>query len=181
MPLLPRSLCLSLLLLFLLPAGRSYAQHQPDSLSLLHSPRKASVMSAILPGAGQAYNKKYWKIPVIYAGFGVLGYFVTTNNRDYKVYKEAYRLRLDGDPNTIDKFVDVYADQDLVTLKDFYRRNRDLSIIGISVLYILNIVDASVDAHLFHFNVTDDLSMRLEPRIQTGQQSSALLGLTISF
>jgi len=157
------------------------AQTATDSFSLLHSPRKASIYSAILPGAGQAYNKKYWKIPVIYAGFGVLGYFVKTNNDEYKIYKEAYKFRLDGDETTTDQFVGIYADQDLVTLKNFYRRNRDLSIIGMSVLYILNIIDASVDAHLFHFNVSDDLSLQLEPSLQQGLNTTPSLALRMRF
>jgi hypothetical protein len=138
-------------------------------------------MSALLPGAGQAYNKKYWKIPVIYAGFGVLGYFVKTNNDEYKIYKEAYRIRLDGDENTIDQFVGIYADQDLVTLKNFYRRNRDLSVIGMSLLYLLNIIDASVDAHLFYFDVSDDLSMSIEPRLLKGNVTAPGMGLTFRF
>lgn len=157
------------------------AQHTSDSLSTLHSPRKASIYSAVLPGAGQAYNKKYWKIPVIYAGFGVLGYFVKTNNEEYKIYKEAYKFRLDGDESTVDQFVGIYADQDLVTLKNFYRRNRDLSIIGMSVLYILNIIDASVDAHLFHFNVSDDLSLQIEPALQHGFNTQPSLALRMRF
>ena len=157
------------------------AQKTADSLSLMHSPRKASIYSAILPGAGQAYNKKYWKIPVVYAGFGVLGYFVKTNNDEYKIYKDAYKFRLDGDESTVDQFVGIYADQDLVTLKNFYRRNRDLSIIGMSVLYILNIIDASVDAHLFYFNVSDDLSLQVEPSIQHGFNTTPTIALRMRF
>jgi hypothetical protein len=170
-----------LLLTVMASARTGSAQTATDSFSLLHSPRKASIYSAILPGAGQAYNKKYWKIPVIYAGFGVLGYFVKTNNDEYKIYKEAYKFRLDGDETTTDQFVGIYADQDLVTLKNFYRRNRDLSIIGMSVLYILNIIDASVDAHLFHFNVSDDLSLQLEPSLQQGLNTTPSLALRMRF
>lgn len=157
------------------------AQVPKDSLSIMHSPSRASIMSAILPGAGQAYNKKYWKIPVIYAGFAGLGYLVKTNNDEYKIFKEAYRLRLDGDESTTDEFVSVYADQDLVTLKNFYRRNRDLSIIGIGVLYILNIVDAAVDAHLFYFNVSDDLTMHIRPDYNPLVFSGPSLSLSIQF
>lgn len=162
-------------------AGPLAAQIPTDSLSKIHSPRKASIYSAVLPGAGQAYNKKYWKIPVIYAGFGVLGYFVKTNNDEYKIYKNAYKFRLDGDESTVDQFVGIYADQDLVTLKNFYRRNRDLSIIGMSVLYILNIIDASVDAHLFHFNVSDDLTLQVEPSLQYGLNTHPSVALRMKF
>ena len=134
-----------------------------DSASIKHSPKKAALYSAILPGLGQAYNKKYWKIPVLYAGEGVMWYFIIDNNRQYQTYKNAYRIRLDGDSTTIDQFTDTYADEDLRLLKNFYRRNRDLSYIVAGMIYVLNIVDASVDAHLFYFNVSDDLSLKISP------------------
>lgn len=144
------------------------AQNKKDSLSILHSPTKASLLSAILPGTGQAYNKKYWKIPIIYAGFAGLGYLAVTNNSDYKIYKDAYRLRLDGNESTVDDYVGIYSDEDLVTLKDYYKRNRDLSYICMGILYALNIIDASVDAHLFYFNVNDDLTMQVQPGYSGG-------------
>lgn len=152
-----------------------------DSLSLLHSPKKASIYSAILPGLGQAYNKKYWKIPVIYAGFATLGYFIVTNNNKYQDYKDAYIARIDDDPSTVDDYTDIYSDQDLVTLKDFYRRNRDLAIIGAGVLYVLNILDASVDAHMFYFDVNDNLSMRITPGVQYVQTMQPGLSLSLHF
>lgn len=167
-------------MLLLMMSSAAFSQHA-DSLTRVHSPRKATIMSAVLPGAGQAYNRKYWKIPVVYAGFGVLGYLVKFNNDEYKIYKEAYKLRLDGDETTVDAFTQVYADQDLTTLKDYYRRNRDLSIIGMSLLYILNIIDASVDAHLFHFNVSDDLTMQWQPSLQLNDRPTATVGLVMKF
>ncbi|MBL0341749.1 MAG: hypothetical protein IPP71_12895 [Bacteroidetes bacterium] len=102
---------LILSVLFSVAAFPANAQVSKDSLSMRHSPTKASVLSAILPGAGQAYNHKYWKIPIIYAGFAGLGYLVKINNDDYKIYKEAYRFRLDGDESTTDSFVGIYSDQ----------------------------------------------------------------------
>ncbi|MFM7766538.1 MAG: DUF5683 domain-containing protein [Bacteroidota bacterium] len=144
-----------------------------------HSPRKATVMSAVLPGSGQAYNKKYWKIPVLYGGFAALGYAIRFNNSEYNQYKEAFKLRLDGDESTVDSYVGIYSDNDLSTLKDFYRRNRDLSIIGCGLLYILNIVDASVDAHLFGFNVSNDLSLNIAPSTVAGMNPG--LGIVLSF
>jgi hypothetical protein len=157
------------------------AQNKKDSLSVMHSPTKATIMSAIVPGAGQAYNKKYWKIPIIYAGFAGLGYLAATNNSDYKIYKEAYRLRLDGDESTVDSYVGIYSDEDLVTLKDYYRRNRDLSYICMGILYVLNVIDASVDAHLFYFNVNDDLSMNVQPGYSGGLLAGPSLNLSINF
>src|SRR4030095_6342749 len=145
------------------------------SLTMLHSPRKATILSAILPGAGQYFNKKYWKIPIIYVGFTALSYYVVVNNDDYKTYKTAYKYRLDGDESTTDEFVGIYSDQDLSTLKNYYRRNRDLSVIGISVLYVLNIIDATVDAHLFHFDVSDELTLNWHPSFTPGNSRGPAL------
>ena len=158
---------ITVLLVFLFPAiGLSQAENKAtvaDSAALKHSPHKATIYSTVLPGLGQAYNKKYWKIPIIYVGFGVSGYFVVDNQKQYKKYKEAYRIRLDGNENTIDQFADSYTDEDLRLLKNFYRRNRDLSYVSLGLIYVLNIVDATVDAHLFQFNVDDNLSLQWRP------------------
>ncbi|HEX5001291.1 MAG TPA: DUF5683 domain-containing protein [Bacteroidia bacterium] len=153
----------------------------PDSLSLLHSPKKASIYSAVLPGLGQAYNKKYWKIPLIYAGFAGMGYFIVTNNDKYKTYRTAYLNRVDDDPNTTDPYTEIYSDQDLITLKDYYRRNRDLAIICSGLWYVINILDASVDAHLFYFDVGDNLSLQLTPGLQYAEGVNAGLSLSLHF
>ncbi|MCB0761559.1 MAG: hypothetical protein KDC12_08560 [Flavobacteriales bacterium] len=142
-----------------------------------HSPRKATIMSAVLPGLGQAYNKKYWKIPVVYAAMGVTTYFVVDNHRQFKYYKENLIAALDTDTTTIN--VTPYTSSQLNTLQDTYRRWRDLSVIILSVEYILNIIDANVDAHLYHFDVSDDLSMCIQPYIHPAFGTKA--GLTLSF
>lgn len=144
-----------------------------------HSPKKAALFSALLPGAGQAYNRKYWKMPLIYAGFAGLGYAIQFNNKKYALYRDAYRLRVDSDPNTIDAFDGLYSNTDLVTLKNSYHRYRDLSIIGAVALYFLNIIDANVDAHLFTFDVSDDLSFNFQPYYNTFPKAS-VKGLTIT-
>lgn len=127
-----------------------------------HPPKRAALMSACLPGLGQAYNKKYWKIPIIYAGFGGLGYSMGFNQVYYKRYRNAIRLRYDDDPNTTDLYPQ-YSDDDLSTLKNYYQRWRDLSLIGMAALYTLNVIDAAVDAHLFYFDVSDNLSLHATP------------------
>jgi hypothetical protein len=141
----------------------------PDTVILkktvvLHSPKKASLYSTMCPGLGQAYNKKYWKIPVLYAGFAGFGYLIYNNQKDYIRYRTAYRQRLDGDPATIDEFAYTIksADQLLGAVRTLHRW-RDLSIFGTAMLYLMNIVDASVDAHLFSFDVSDDLSLNYQP------------------
>lgn len=135
----------------------------PDSLRP-HSVKKATLLSAALPGAGQWYNKKYWKIPIIYGGLGACTYLAIDNHRQYKKYLEAFFDRTDGDSTTVDPYVGIYTDPaQLIELQDTYRRWRDLSIIIGVAVYALNILDAHVDAHLYYFNVSKNLSLRLEP------------------
>jgi hypothetical protein len=125
-------------------------------------PKKAAIMSACLPGLGQIYNHKWWKVPIIYAGFGGLTYGFIWNQGYVLDYRNALRLRYDDDSTTIDQFP-RYSDNDLVTLKNYYQRYRDLCVIGAAALYTLQIIDAAVDAHLATFDVSDDLSMNISP------------------
>lgn len=147
-----------------------------DSLFLLHSPKKATTLSAILPGAGQIYNKKYWKVPVIYGAIGASLYFAFDQRNQFKDYKNAYLSRVDNDPNTIDnQYTGVYSEQNLLSLIEFHRRNRDLLFVLAGLGYILNVVDAAVDAHLYYFDVSDDLSATLSPSVKYDQFSHSFL------
>jgi hypothetical protein len=144
-----------------------------------HSPRKATIYSAVLPGLGQAYNKKYWKIPLVYAGFGAIGYFIKWNNDNYQLFRIGYIHLTDTIPETQDYLkieavrrnnYDLENPNQFNNLKtalsrqqDYYRRNRDLLIISMVAFYGLNIIDASVDAHLFDFDISDDLSLNWQP------------------
>ncbi len=149
----------------------------PKNAEKIHSPKKASIYSAILPGLGQAYNKKYWKIPIIYVGFGTLGYFIGWNNKYYQIYKQAYIDLTDGNEST-NSFQDLKAYEyydlsnqtqyynfksGLSKQQEYFRRNRDLLIISTVGFYGLNIIDASVDAHFFNFDISDDLSFNWQP------------------
>ncbi len=125
------------------------------------SPRRASIMSMLLPGLGQAYNKKYWKIPVIYAGLGGLGYLFAVNNKEYNYYRKNLIAENDEDPATNNET--LYSSDQLQTLKNSYKKSRDLAVIGMSLIYLLNIIDANVDAHLRSFDVSDDLSLNIDP------------------
>ncbi|MFN4123928.1 MAG: DUF5683 domain-containing protein [Flavobacteriales bacterium] len=127
--------------------------------SLYHSPRKATMLSAVLPGAGQFYNKKYWKIPIVYAGFGALAYSVGFNQQNYRFFKDELIRRQQG-IGGLDPDLERYSNANLDELQSFYRRNRDLSFIGIALLYVVNIIDSTVDAHLFEFDMSDDLSLK---------------------
>lgn len=122
------------------------------------APSKAAFYSAILPGLGQAYNKKYWKIPIVYAAMGTGIYSYSWNNKKYHEFRDAYKRRLAGFND--DQFQDIYDDNRLISGQRFHQKNRDLSLLITAGLYILNIVDANIDAHLMQFNVNDDLSVR---------------------
>jgi hypothetical protein len=137
----------------------------PDSiLEKQHSPVKAAVMSICLPGLGQVYNKKYWKVPIIYAGLGIMTYFIVTNAGNYSKYKKAYIESVNNDTTgQYQDLVNKYSEQDLLNAREYYRRNLEMTCIITGVWYILNIVDAAVDAHLFTYNISKDLSLKVDP------------------
>jgi hypothetical protein len=155
-----------------------------DTLEKFHSPKKAGYMSAILPGLGQAYNKKYWKLPIIYGGFAALTYYIIDNNTNYIKYRDAYIARTDEDP-TNDDILPQYTTDNLRIIKNNYWKNRDLSIILTVTLYILNIFDAIADAHLYYYDISDDLSLRIDPVVipayNIGQTSVNGIGVSLNF
>lgn len=139
-------------------------------------PAKAAFFSAILPGLGQAYNKKYWKIPIVYGAMGTSLYFYKENNRLYHEYRDAYKDRLAGKQDEY-TFLD---NNRLIAAQRLYQRNRDLSLLITGLFYILNIVDANVDAHLMQFNVDENLSMT--PKVFQDQINYAPnLGFTLNY
>jgi hypothetical protein len=141
------------------------------------APAKAAFYSAILPGLGQAYNKKYWKIPLVYGGIGAGLYYYSLNNTKYTNYRNAYKRRLEGYRDDDFQYLD---DSRLIAGQQFYQRNRDMSVLVIVGFYLLNIIDANIDAHLMQFNVNDKLSVRpelYENEINYKQN----LGLTINY
>lgn len=135
-----------------------------DSVKVkLHSPKKAAWMSALLPGLGQIYNKKYWKVPVIYAGLGVIGYLGYNYYTKFNRYKDTYLFRSGLDSTVTDYFPEIMSKDILYENWNYYRRNFELTCIVGSLFYILNIIDASVDGHLYKFDISDDLSLKIEP------------------
>ncbi|WP_235922011.1 DUF5683 domain-containing protein [Flavobacterium phycosphaerae] len=140
------------------------------------APSKAAFYSAIVPGLGQAYNKKYWKIPIVYGAIGTSLYFYISNNKKYHKYRDAYKQRLAGEK---DEF-DYLDDNRLIQAQRFYQRNRDLSLLITVGFYVLNIVDANVDAHLLQFNVSDKLSFQPEV-YQNDINYKTNLGLTLNY
>ena len=160
------------LLLFIIITAATNLQAQTDSTAASDStkaarkhiykgPRTASILSAVIPGAGQVYNRKYWKVPVIYAALGGLGYLFYVHNDDYNYFRR--NLAAIHDKNEATENVTPYSSDQLVLLKRDSRKLRDLSIVGLAAVYLLNIMDANVDAHLKTFDVIDDLSLRLRP------------------
>ena len=140
-------------------------QPVPDSiLEKRHSPTKTTLMSTCLPGLGQIYNKKYWKVPVIYVGFGILAYFIVFNTNEYLTYKCAYIESFNKDSaGNYSDIVKKYTAESILSAREYYRRDLEISIIFTALWYVLNIVDAAVDAHLFTYNISKDLSLKLEP------------------
>lgn len=174
-------------LLFLLPSAASRAQSDihldsTNSKDFLwrtrHSPSRAALYSAILPGAGQAYNRKYWKIPIAWAGLGISYYFIRTNTNEYERYKDAYLAVIDDDPNTVDEFNGAYSATSILNVAETYRRWRDLSYISFGLIYVLNIMDAAVDGYFVRFDVNPDLSLGLGPSLPLAAQGA--MGLSLS-
>lgn len=130
----------------------------------MHSPKLAAILSASIPGAGQVYNKKYWKVPIVYAGFAGLIYVSSIYAEEYHKYRSVYEIAVD-DTTGITSFtvdgISGYTQSDLKTRRNFYRKYRDLSYICIGAWYVLNIIDANVDAQFFNFSVDDDLTLEI--------------------
>jgi hypothetical protein len=142
--------------------------------SKVHSPRKASIYSAVIPGLGQIYNRKYWKVPIVYLGFGVCAGSTIYNIRNYSHYKAKYIYMLENN-------LQVYKDQSITEVKWYkntHRRYRDLWVIISAGFYALQIVDASVDAHLFDFDVSDDLSLFVDPVLSPFEPGGYTLGIS---
>lgn len=134
-------------------------------------------MSAVVPGLGQIYNKKYWKTPIIYAALGGLSYWGISNHIKYKYYSDNLRAIYDEDESTTN--TTFYSDAQLIALKRDYKKYRDIAIMAGAFVYILNIIDANVDAHLKTFDVTDDLSLQLKPYTGFDYRNTLQTGVTL--
>lgn len=142
------------------------------------SPAKAAFYSAVLPGLGQAYNKKYWKIPIVYAALGTGVYFYVSNNKEYNRYRDAYKRRLAGFED--DEFFNKVNLDGLQRAQKYYRKNKEISLLVTVGLYALNIIDANVDAHLLQYNVNDNLT--LVPHFKVNElDAKSDVGLTLNF
>ncbi|MDD4636794.1 MAG: DUF5683 domain-containing protein [Bacteroidales bacterium] len=169
---------------------------QTDSLlfdNFKPDPSTAAWRAVIFPGLGQIYNRKYWKLPLFYGGFMALTYAISWNNKYYKDYSIAYRDLMDDNPAT-KSYINFLppgkkeTDYDASWLKstfkrknDYFRRSRDLSVIGMVGVYLLSVLDAYVDAQLYDFDISPDLSLRVEPTMQRVSQYDNMIGFRCSF
>lgn len=140
-------------------------------------PQRSALLSAILPGLGQVYNKQYWKVPIIVSGFIAFGHYINYNNQLYHAFRNAAIITGNGGENPYEGIVS--SESSLIQNRDAFRRNRDYLIILGTAFYILQIVDAHVSAHLNEFDVNDDLAIRIEPTIQSSPLFSQAVGASI--
>ena len=146
----------------------------------IHSPKTATLL-AIVPGAGQAYNRKYWKMPIVYASMGTCIFFAIRNQKEFSRFKSAYMQRDKGEH---DEFYGILSNEAIINNMDRNRTIRDYLIAGTVLLYALQIIDANVDAHLFYFDVGDNLSASIYPQTfnQTYTRTPILgVGCTLNF
>lgn len=150
-----------------------------DSPSLLpKDPKKATLLSAILPGAGQVYNGKTWKVPILYAGILTDVYFIQYNHKRYERFRDALFALDKGEPNQFPSLNRA----SLVRNVDYWRQNRDLTLLLMLGIYALNLVDANVDAHLSGFDISEDLTLKIAPQIGTLSATSTTgLSFTLQF
>ena len=142
---------------------------KPAKAKKKHSPKKATIMSACLPGLGQVYNGKWWKVPIVYAGLGGLGYLAYDNYSEYQSFLHAYEYKTGDLPEGVTlseheaDLASRYLDSQLQTYKESYRRDFEFYTILTIAWYGLNIVDACVDGHLYDYDISDDLSLSIDP------------------
>ena len=173
-----------ILFLFTLSASCLYSQEQDTVVkskevkkAIYGSARKATIMSAVIPGLGQVYNRKYWKVPVIYAALGGLAYWGINNHIKYKYYSDNLAAIYDNDSNTNN--TSGYLPDQLITEKRYYKKYRDIAIMVGALVYLINIIDANVDAHLKTFDVSDDLSLQVKPYGNLDYNNNLQTGLTL--
>lgn len=165
------------------PAVADTAAAKKDSVKAKpeHSPRKATIRSAMIPGWGQAYNKKYWKIPIVYGALGTAAGFFIFNRKEYIDARDAYRNKLDGDPTNNNLIKPKFQPVDPEAVRQYriaVRQYVDYSVLAFVILWGLNVVDATVDGHLKAFEVGDNLSLHINPSYSP-QTKQANLGLVL--
>ena len=160
---------------------RKYSADTSSDIKLKrHSPLYATLFSLAVPGLGQAYNRKYWKIPIVYAGLGGLGYALYHTTSNFYGYRNAYRLQVDENPYTYGEYKGVSNAAELKSYRDYYKRYVDLTAILTGVWYALNLVDAAVDAHLFDWNMKDDIHLSWQPAMLPAANQASVPGVRLN-
>ena len=156
------------------PIRNFFKKNYPD-------PKKAMILSFVLPGSGQLYNKKYWKLPLVYGAYGLMIYFIDFSSGQYKFFKQEYIYCVDDDPETISllKTQKGWGEDDIKSERDLYRKRVELSYVGLFAVSLLSGVDAFVDAHLKGFDVSDDLTMKVKPKIDYSPFEGSNLGIGV--
>ena len=134
-------------------------------LAIEAMPRRAAWRSLMLPGLGQIYNKRWWKVPLVYGGFIGIGLVFEFNNRNYRVFLKEAQFRELNPQKTQNPLYSAYTNEGIIQIKDSYRRDRDLSILAGLGFYAITIIDAYVDAKFFRFDISDELSLRIQPSV----------------
>jgi len=157
------------------PKTNNAAAKTDSLIKKKHDPNKATIRSAIIPGWGQAYNREYWKIPIVYGALAVPGSLFAYNNKWYQRTKKAYTIIVDSmDQSQIDPKLQGLSAQDLQYYRNQFRRDRDYSALFFLLVWGLNVVDATVFAHLKDFDVSNDLSMHIQPDYNLDTKSPSL-------
>ena len=155
-----------------------------DTMFVHHSPAKATIMSAVVPGLGQIYNRKYWKAPIMYVAIGIsVERFITFQNK-YNQYRRAYIDLKDNDPYTnyhLTLGITPTQEQQLTAVKEKVRTWRDYAILAVVLSYAMNIIDANVDAHLIDFSLDDNISLNIRPSFFENDMHFKKIGLTLRF
>jgi len=157
-----------------------------DTLYVSHSPAKAAIMSAVIPGLGQVYNRKYWKVPIVYLAIGIsVERFIKYQNL-YNKYRRAYIDLKDNDPYTnfhltLGVLTSQPLEQPITKAKEQFRTWRDYAILAVVITYAMNIIDANVDAHLMGFSLDDNISLNIRPTFFENDMNYKKIGLTLRF
>ncbi|MCB0543322.1 MAG: hypothetical protein H6565_13520 [Lewinellaceae bacterium] len=181
--------------LLVLPDTLATVGIQPDSAQRPHRffltryftdgyprPGRAALLSLILPGTGQIYNKKWWKLPIVYGALGGMLWVEIDNIRQYRALRDNYKLLVDGDPDTnpTEAPYDRIDATSMKSYRDQWRRYVELSSLGLGLVYLLQVTDAFVDAHLNSFDVSDDLSLRFRPKLDRAPGLGPTFGVGLS-
>jgi len=154
------------------PKDNWFTQGYPD-------PKKAAIMSLAIPGGGQIYNKRWWKLPLVYGAIIGMGFTIDYNQSNYRRLRDALELKRDGEPHEFSGTT-IDSERSLRSLRDQFDKNTQMAYVGMFLVYVLQAMEAYVDAHLKTFDVSDDLSLRLQPKIEPTPWGTPVMGVGVS-